>query len=175
MSTIQTNKIQTLSGQTMGTVLQSQFVSSNDLTSTTSQSGFVVMTAFLTPYFASSRILIMSSLYGSGDDDTNAWMEYQIGSGGTWTRDTTLNGSLNGGSAFSDFSITRAVAEKSIQICGSTQLLVSFNTTAQVGIRVIGSAENTGGFYLNCGINQTPGSYNNISSKSTLVLMEIAS
>jgi hypothetical protein len=174
MSTIQTNRLITLSGQTMGTVLQSQFASSDALTSTTSQSGFVVMTATLTPYFASSRILIMSSLYGSGDDDTNGWMEYQIG-GGAWTRDTLLNGSLNGGSAFTDFSITRAVGEKSIQICGSTQLLVSFNTTSPIGIRVIGSAENTGGFYLNCGINQTAGSYNNISSKSTLVLMEIAS
>lgn len=154
-----------------GAVLQVQQSSTDALTSTTSQAGFVALTVYITPYFASSKILIMASLYGSGDDDATAWMEYNIGGGG-WIRDTTLNGAQQGGTAFCDFSITRAVAEKTIQVGGSTHLMVSFNTTQQIGIRVICSAENTGGFWLNSG-SAAPAGYNNTSSKSTLMVWEV--
>lgn len=154
-----------------GAVLQVQQTSTDALTSTTAQTGFVAMTVYITPTYTSSKILIMASVYGSGDDDATAWMEYNIG-GGAWIRDTTLNGSQQGGTAFCDFSITRAVAEKTIQAGGSTHLMVSFNTVQQIGIRVVCSAENTGGFWLNSG-SQAPAGYNNTSSKSTLMVWEV--
>ena len=155
----------------VGKVLQVVNTSTDATTSTTSPSGFEAMRLAITPTFQNSKILIMGTVYGSGSDDAHSWLEYSIG-GGAWQRDTLLNGSNAGGNAFGDFSITRAVTEKTIQVGGSTHLFVGFNTLSVIEIRVICSAENASGFWLNKG-SASGTTYNYSSTKSTLIAMEV--
>ena len=165
------SQIWTHSQMPVGSVLQVVNTSTDAETSTTSSSGFEAMRLAITPKFQNSKIIIMGTVYGSGNDDAHSWLEYSIG-GGAWQRNTLLNGDRVGGIAFGDVSITRAVGEKTIQVGGSTHLFVSFNTLSVVEIRVMCAAENTGGFWLNSG-SAYNGIFNDTSTKSTLIAMEV--
>ena len=159
-----------------GSIIQVAFDSTNALTSTTSKSGFEAMRATLTPISTSSQLLIIGNVYGAAGDDSHAWLEYRINNG-SWIRNTELNGSENGGAAFADFSVTRVLSEPDQQVGYGTSVIFSPNTTSSVDIRVICTAENDngGGFRLNIGsTGDTSSSYNNTTTKSTLVIMEIA-
>ena len=157
-----------------GGVVQVRGTSTNAITQTTSQAGFEAMKTSLTPHHAGNHILVMGTVYGSANDDAHAWLEYRINSG-SWVRNSDLNGTYNSGAAFADFSITRSFSEPDQQVGFSTHAIFNPNTTNLVEVRVICSAENSNGFNLNIGTSRdTAGSYNNTTTKSTLVLMELA-
>jgi len=154
-------------------IIQTAFHSTDAITYTTSQSGFTALEASYTPVLASHRCLVISNVYGAALDDAHAWLEYKIGTG-SWTRNTELNGQYNSGMAMGDFSSIRSVSEPDQQTGFGTSVIWSPNTTETVSVRVICSAENTNGFALNIGTSRdTAASYNNTTSKSTLVLQEI--
>ena len=157
-----------------GGVIQVRGTNTNAITRTTSPSGFEALKTGLYPHHVGNQILVMGTIYGSANDDAHAWLEYRINSGG-WVRNTTLNGTYNSGAAFGDFSIIRGFAEPDQQVGFSTHVTFNPNTTGHVEVRVMCSCENTGGFNLNIGTSRdTSGSYNNTTTKSSLVLMEIA-
>ena len=154
--------------------MQTAFDTTDAVTYTTSQSGFTALEAALTPTRNNSRMLVISNVYGAAGDDAHAWLEYKIGSG-SWTRNTNLNGQYNSGMAMGDFSIVRAISEPDQQVAAGTSVIWHPNTTSEVRIRVICSAENINGFSLNIGQSRDTGnSYNNATAKSTLVIQEIA-
>jgi len=157
-----------------GGILQVVYDDNNDVTRTNSSSGFQALICTLTPRDANSKIVVMGNVYGSAGDDAHSWLEYRIG-GGAWVRNTALNGSFSGGAAFADYAYHRNRTENDVQTGYGTYVLWSPNTTQTIDVRVIVSAENSGGMFLNIGRTQdTSASYNNTTTKSTLVLMEVA-
>jgi hypothetical protein len=161
-----------------GTILQVAGDSNNNLTVTTSQSGFQALIASLTPRNANSKIAVFGHVYGAASDDAHSWLEYRIGSG-AWVRNTELNGTFGagGGAAFADFSYARddiGGDTNDAQTGGGTSVVFSPNTTQTVSVRVICSAENAPGFSLNIGRARDTTGYNGVTTKSTLVIMEIA-
>lgn len=163
-----------MTSKSEGAVIQTKFAGTDAITYTSSQSGFEAMRVSITPNHTTSKLLVMGTIYGAALDDSHAWLEYNIGGAG-WTRDSNLNGGYNGGAAFADFSITRGINEPDQQVGFSTHVLFAPNTTSTVEIRVICSAENTNGFSMNIGTSRdTASSYNNTTTKSTLVVQEIA-
>lgn len=163
-----------LTSVSKGAVVQTAFDTTDAITQTTSQSGFTALEAALTPTRNNSRMLVIANVYGSAGDDAHAWLEYKIGSG-SWTRNTNLNGQYAGGMAMGDYSILRSISEQDQQVGMGTSVIWHPNTTSEVRIRVICSCENTAGFNLNIGQSRdTANVYNNCTSKSTLVIQEIA-
>jgi hypothetical protein len=158
-----------------GTVLQVDQDDNNNVTFTTSQSGFEALRCTLTPTTANSKFLVIGNVYGAANDDAHAWIEYRIG-GGAWVRNTVFNGEFAGGAAFADFSyaIEDTGDTNDAQTGYGTCVLWSPNTSQTVDVRVICSDEG-GGFALNIGRSRdTATSYNNTTTKSSLIMMEIA-
>jgi len=157
-----------------GSVLQVAGDSNNDITFTSSQSGFQALIASLTPRSTSSKIAVFGHIYGAGTDDAHSWLEYRIG-GGAWIRNTALNGSISSGAAFGDFAYARSDTGGDTndgQTGTGTSVIFSPNTTSQVDVRVICSGESN--FSLNIGRARDTGGYNGCTTKSTLIIMEIA-
>jgi len=159
-----------------GSVLQVTEDDNNNVSFTTSQSGFEALRCTLTPTRSNSKFLVIGNVFGAANDDSHAWIEYRIG-GGSWVRNTEFNGAFNGGAAFGDFSycISNDGGDTNDGQTGyGTCVLWSPNTTQVVDVRVICSDEG-GGFSLNIGRSRdTANSYNNTTTKSTLVMMEVA-
>lgn len=159
-----------------GTVLQTDSDENNNLTYTTSKSGFESLRCTLTPTTSASKFLVIGNVYGAANDDSHAWIEYRIG-GGSWIRDTVFNGDFNGGAAFGDYSyaISNDGGDTNDGQTGyGTCVLWEPNTDQTVDVRVICSDEG-GGFALNIGRSRdTANSYNNTTTKSSLIMMEIA-
>jgi len=157
-----------------GSILQVVYDGTNAVTRTNSKSGFQALIVSLTPRDANSKFIVMGNVYGSAGDDAHSWLEYRLG-GGSWIRNTELNGSAGGGAAFADYAYHRARSENDVQTGYGTYVFWSPNTSQSIDVRVIVSAENTGGMFLNIGrTRDTAGSYNNTTTKSTLVVMEVA-
>jgi len=159
-----------------GTILQVDGDSNNNLTYTTSQGGFQALFASLTPRNSDSKIAVFGHIYGAAADDAHSWLEYRIGNGG-YIRNTELNGFNVGGAAFADFAYARSDSGGDTndgQTGYGTSVVFSPNTTQNVDVRVICSAENSSGFSLNIGRARSTAGYNGVTTKSTLVIMEIA-
>lgn len=95
MSTLRTNRFQTLSGQTMGIVLQTRYIQK---TNTWSQTGnndvtFDVpgLSLSITPFFSTSIILITTTLYVGSNNMYN--LKYRIARNGTYP----IQGDAEGG------------------------------------------------------------------------------
>jgi hypothetical protein len=163
-----------LTSVSRGAIIQTQYAGTDAITYTTSPSGFQALKVDITPNHTESKLLVIGNIYGSANDDAHAWLEYRIG-GGAWQRNTNLNGAYNSGAAFADFSSIRSLAEPDQQTGFGTSVVFHPNTTSLVEIRVMFSAENTNGAVLNIGMSRdTASSYNNTTTKSTLVVQEIA-
>jgi hypothetical protein len=157
-----------------GSILQVVYDETNAVTRTNSQSGFQALIVSLTPRNANSKFVVMGNVYGSAGDDAHSWLEYRLG-GGAWVRNTELNGSFGGGAAFADYAYHRNRTENDVQAGYGTYVFWSPNTSQSIDVRVIVSAENTGGMFLNIGRTEdTSNAYNNATTKSTLIVMEVA-
>jgi hypothetical protein len=88
MSTLKTNKLQTLAGQTMGTVLQVQHVNTAYNESTTVDGLVTAATGItITPYFSTSKIFVYFDILvycnGTGTGGFRTGIARKIGAGAT--------------------------------------------------------------------------------------------
>lgn len=95
MSTLRTNRFQTLSGQTMGTVLQTKYVQKTNTWSVTVSNDTTYdvtgLSLSLTPFFSTSIILITTTLYVGTNNMYN--LKYRIARNGTYP----IQGDAEGG------------------------------------------------------------------------------
>jgi hypothetical protein len=176
MSIVRADVWQNANGIARQTVLQTIYNFTNARTTWAGVS--TVLETTITPSSTASRILVTGVLYGHANDDSFMFLEYRIGTGGAWVKDSNLNGDGNlGGWAdhcWSHISNTGPFP-------GPFHVVFSPNTLLPVSFRVGVNAEAT--FYLNRGSsgvfawdgseggnpNPNPG-----ISKSSIILQEIA-
>jgi len=95
MSTLRTNKFQTLSGQTMGTVIQTKYIQKTNTWSQTVSNDTTYdvpgLSLSITPFFSTSIILITTTLYVGSNNMYN--LKYRIARNGTYP----IQGDAEGG------------------------------------------------------------------------------
>jgi hypothetical protein len=177
MSTLRVNNITDINGNalTFGKVAQVVHAKTTDTSQTSdSGTGFVPLSVTITPKVTTSRILIMACLFGWSGDDSTCYLEYNI-AGGSWVKDTTLNGQGTYG-GFGDHSWSHR--SNNGPMGNSIMLVFSPATTSAVGVRIRATSENggAGGFWLNGAQMPTTagGDYNSASAISSLTVMEIS-
>ena len=169
MSTIQTNKIQTLTGQTFQGVLQVQQFFFAD-TTTVASSSFVdsPLVVSITPYFATSRILVMANvqltIYGLTMQTRFTRNGTAVGVGNaSGSRTQTSNGWLS------------PSGDANHQACPTTMMLLdSPGTTATLAYRVQYKTQTANTAYLNRSLNDADNGDWSHRSTSSITVMEMA-
>jgi hypothetical protein len=169
MSTIQTNRIQTLSGQTFQGVLQVQQFFFAD-TTTVASSSFVdsPLVVSITPYFATSRILVMANvqltIYGLTMQTRFTRNGTAVGVGNaSGSRTQTSNGWLY------------PSGDGNHQACPTTMMLLdSPGTTGTLAYRVQYKTQSANTAYLNRSVNDADNGDWSHRSTSSITVMEMA-
>ena len=144
---------------------------------TTSTGGSTFLQTTFTPHSDSNRHLIMATVNGAANDDASGVIERY--SGGSWGTDDNLRGASGpGGSgnfrgSFGDWSSVRASSMEDKQTAQFTAIFVYDFPSGVTGYRVRYTCENTGGLYMNRP-RGSDGGYNTNTSRSTLVVLELA-
>jgi len=136
---------------------------------------FTALEVGITPQSSSSTFLVLACLFGWSGDDSVSYLEYSTNGGGSWTKDTTMNGQGTFG-GIGDHSWSH----RSNQGPMGNTIMVNWSpgTTGNCRVRLRPSSENNGagGFWLNSAAMPTTagGDYNSGSAISSLTLFEIA-
>ncbi len=142
---------------------------------TTAGATFLQMT--FTPHSDSNRHLIMATVNGAANDDASGVLERL--SSGSWGTDDNLRGAQGPGGggnfrgSFGDWSSVRASTVEDKQTDQFTAIYIYDYPSGVTGYRVRLSCENTGGLYMNRP-RGSDGGYNTNTSRSTLVVLELA-